>query len=268
MQITRMGASDRRGSLRHTGRMELSEILDTILQYLKVLAWPLIVLVLALVFRGPVVALLQRVKKYSAWGQTVELGEEARELKHDSDAVAEVVTSEATKPASAGDQQPVESAGDASANGKAAAGAQLAPTGTAAQDAVSSLNRLKLFYRLADIDPTDFPTGARRAVARAWKSLSERVDELALLLNLPWSGSKLNDVAIALVNRGLLNKNSALIAFRLTGLHNDLTRVSDADLNVQLVQDFMKSAQNLERIFVRVRDDVSLNGTAHGGSDA
>lgn len=53
--------------------MELQDWLDTVLEYLKVFAWPAVVLTLALVFRRPLIEVLQRLHKAAGFGASVEL---------------------------------------------------------------------------------------------------------------------------------------------------------------------------------------------------
>lgn len=241
--------------------MELSEILEMVLAYLEVLAWPLVVFTLALVYRKPLVTVLQRLKRYSGWGQTVELVEQARDLKEDSEVVLarELTTPEAKVP-SARVVLP-------EANGSPDVGSKPMPErppGKEVRDSHAAL-RQEFFKQIASIDPVKFPTGARRAVSSAWRSLLNTSEALAKRLHLDPGEVSLNALAVALVNRGLISKSSALIAFRLSELYSNIIHSNDRDLNIETVANFTDSAANLESLLAQVLE--SLNDD-RGDSDS
>lgn len=240
--------------------MELPEILDVVLQYLKVLAWPLVVFTLALVYRKPVITLLQRLKKYSGWGQTFELGDEARDLKEDSVvALAQELTTPKNHPANGTRDDPPVAA---------------TPLPTADADPphesedprrkrferISLAARLDLFNAISNDHPAHYHASARRAVKQSWRSLLETADTLARWLKLtPEESANLDEIAFALVNRGLINERTATIAPRLSILHWSITHAEDPDLNLTVVADFVATAANLQEVLNQVLNNLMHN---------
>lgn len=66
------------------------QVAELALEYLKVLAWPMVVFTLALLYRRPLIALLARLRKATGWGATVELADEARQLADESAQIAAI----------------------------------------------------------------------------------------------------------------------------------------------------------------------------------
>lgn len=240
--------------------MELPEILDVVLQYLKVLAWPLVVFTLALVYRKPVITLLQRLKKYSGWGQTVELGDQARDLKEDSAvALAQELAAPKKHPAADTPNDP-----PGAATPPPAAEAE---TTQASEDPrrkkferISLEARLDLFNTISNDNPAHFHANARRAVKQSWRSLLEKADTLARWLKLtPEESANLDEIAFALLNRGLINERTAIIAPRLSILHWSITHAKDPDLNLTVVADFVATAANLQEVLNQVLKNLMHN---------
>lgn len=225
--------------------MELPDILDIVLEYLKVLAWPIVVFTLALVYRRPVITLLQRLKKYSGWGQTVELVDQARDLKEDSEDILEhELTDTEAAPATEATPPPAVDA------------VVTVPPAYVPPRILRTKARNQLLSQIADIDPLNFTTDARRAVSTAWRSLHSTTDTIAKMLKLDPDETGLNAIAVALVNRGLLSKNSALIAFRLAELHHSLLKSRDRDISLDVIANFLETSANLQQILDKILDDL------------
>lgn len=254
--------------------MQLPEILDVILDYLKVLAWPLVVFVLALVYRTPVVTLLQRLKKYSGWGQTVELGDEARELRESSEEMVKeqlhADTAAQPKPSSSTPEE-----------GASADSLQTTPPspGRAAETQPGSSSRPVhswpkvrltdkgpfqptpaahyLLDRLARMSEDDLPTSARRTITKAWFDLVQTSDAIAEHFDLSAAESTLRGVAIALFNRGLITEDTAVLAFRMSRLYAQMQHATEDDLSKVVQFDFVQSATNLRVILSQVLSDLT-----------
>lgn len=238
--------------------MELPEILDIVLQYLKVLAWPLVVFTLALIYRKPVITLLQRLKKYSGWGQTVELGDEARTLKEQSEDVLErqtapTVTEEAPETAPPAADAPTEQPPASDTTPPAEAPHRVWQI-THSREA----KRADLFNKLATLPSTDFRTASHRAISRAWKSLLMTCGALANRLDLAPTSS-LNRVAYVLASRGLVDVETAQIAIRLTELYTELRETEGQGHNIYVISDFVDTAENLQVLLEQVLADLGNN---------
>lgn len=230
----------------HTDLMELQDWLDIVLRYLQVLAWPVVVFILALVYRSPIVMLLQRLKKYSGWGHSVELHDLLREAKDTSAEalVDETTRSEVTQITDEPVQAPATAEQAPGSNGSASMptiAANLFDTQRRRGEAVQAL------------DPANFGPSARVIVNRVWDDLQAVVDRIIEDLNLePAESTSLRNVAVALVNRALINEKTALVAFRIDDLHKTILRVPNFELTSYMVGDFTEAAWNLQQVLEQV----------------
>lgn len=242
--------------------MELADWLDIILQYLKVLAWPLVVFVLALVYRRPVITLLQRLKKYSGWGQTVELGDRARDLSEESlEVLTEATPLEPVSPADPVD--PVDPEGEE----RSQAGAEADST-SQRPDAgrfVSHRGRLNESQRiltsyLGSLDHEHFPRAARRMIDDAWFDMKRMADRIASEVELqPWEAANLTVFAHSLAQRGLINPGASHIAQGLDELRRGIDRADDNELTVYVVRDFVDTAVNFTEALQQTLNAVRLD---------
>lgn len=235
--------------------MELAEWLDIVLQYLKVLAWPLVVLVLALVYRKPVVTLLQRLKKYSGWGQTVELGDLARDLSEESlevlseAAPADAGVRETASPAEprTTDTEPTDPRSYPDSSRHVAFPRRLSPS-----------QRIFTSY-LSSLEPKAYPAAARRMIDDAWAALNSIASQLCTELELPlWETTNLTVLAHSLSRRGLVSPATVNVALGLDELRRGINKADDSELTLYVVRDFIDTAENLSQALQQTLNSVTL----------
>lgn len=236
--------------LGHTDMMDLAAVLDIILQYLKVLAWPLVVLILAIVYRRPIVTLLERLKKYSGWGQTVELGDFARDLNAKSaEVVAEVVTAEPEESTTPTPETPSPPTADPPLRSYL-----VRPT------PVLDDHQRALVNYLSNLDPQRFAPTARDMIERAWSNVNEVANQIRRELDLsPWAAKGLTMFSHALVQMNLISIQTANLAAGLDELHRNIQRADDDDITPYVVSDFVSTAENLQQALTQVRNTITLD---------
>jgi len=79
-------------SVGHTDIMELQDWLDTVLEYLKVIAWPATVIGLLLFFRSEIRKLVGRIRRFKGMGVEADLAEEMSEVAAESEKIPELQT--------------------------------------------------------------------------------------------------------------------------------------------------------------------------------
>lgn len=221
----------------------LIQILEIALEYLKVLAWPIVVFTLALVYRKPLIAVLQRLKKYTGLGQTLILGEQARDIREDSE---ELLHTEST---AAGQAPPQEAATDSDESTPAPTPADAGITPTRPDTRyVPTPAKQALFDQIANNDPVSLPTGARRAISAAWRDLYKTTQAIADWLDLEAKRRNLTGVTTALVERKVLGGDAVTLAFRLTELHDALLHQPDEDFSLEALVNFLQASDNMGKL--------------------
>ncbi|KJL28783.1 hypothetical protein [Microbacterium oxydans] len=72
--------------------MELQDWLDTVLEYLKVIAWPVTVIGLLVFFRSEIRKLVGRIRRFKGMGVEADLAEEMSEVAAESEKIPELQT--------------------------------------------------------------------------------------------------------------------------------------------------------------------------------
>jgi len=75
--------------------MSAMEIAALVLEYLKVVMWPSVVVALALVYRRHLITVLERVRKASGFGASLELADRSLRLAEQSEEIPELAQAEA-----------------------------------------------------------------------------------------------------------------------------------------------------------------------------
>ena len=235
--------------------MELHDWLDIILEYLKVLAWPAIVLTLALIFRRPLIDIFKRLQKASGWGAQLELRQEIREVADDSsttpEAIAETAEAIAETADAAADPSPPE---PAQQPGKK-------PT-TPAGRAIRDIHGRDGKYTQATIKAgraaaeTILASPLKRKEYRArmlitWYELEEVVERLGQHYGLPKGMRRVHTLVRHLSSIGHISQELESVAIRLTMLRDRLEDGAWEDLTPQAAEDFIVAARNIQTALER-----------------
>lgn len=261
--------------------MELQDWLDTVLEYLKVFAWPAVVLTLALVFRAPLIEVLQRLHKAAGFGASVEL---ERTLEQNARSLNEASLPELahTETGSNEPEQPEQS--ESPEQAEPTKRSVRSGTPEAAQgghepldhDAVNPQKQLwspdavRRFWRqqpamaaeLGLIHP-DFRSAFGDAenygrMMLAWAHLEAKAVRLGELIGLSSSSARnLGVLSGKLLDRGLVSHEAAEIARSLQRLRNELVHeVENINISPVLTVDFVETAEKLDRVFENLIDEL------------
>lgn len=245
--------------------MELGEWLDIILQYLKVLAWPLVVFTLAIVYRKPVITLLQRLKKYSGWGQTVELGDRARDLNLESVEVLSETLPPEPEPEPEPETEPGTGTGraDTPATRANVAGPPEAPSLSSYR--IRTLPELDaderiIVHYLGSLDRQHFERAAQDMIENAWIGVERVARQIANEINLEsWATKGLTMFSHGLATRNLISIQTANLAAGLDELHRNIQRASADELTPYVVSDFVSTSERLAQAMQQVLNSITLN---------
>ncbi|MBS0024117.1 hypothetical protein [Microbacterium paraoxydans] len=233
--------------------MELADWLSIVLEYLKVLAWPAMVLTLALIFRRPLIDILVRLQKASGWGAQLELRQEIREAAEDSATTPEAIIEAATEPPIA---PPAEK-----------------PSATE-QSAESSKHKITPRSSLSDVRGRDgWRTDASIEVGRAavealvkrdrdraerravmlirWYELEDVARRLGEKYGLPPHARRVADVASFLATKKHFSPEIESVVERLTDIRERLNDAGREDLTPQAANDFINATNNIRVAFER-----------------
>lgn len=234
--------------------MTLPEILDIILQYIKVLAWPIVVLILVLVYKRPIIGVLARLRKASGPGVALEL--DARELAEDAQEIAAV---EATHVIVTPPAEPDNTLGTADATPKADSPA----TGTSP----ASVQELRARHPEHDLRydtawGTLRPRSANAAIVlSAWSDVVDDATPVARALRLPDGSWSIPHLATVLTQRGYISSSYPTIARRLQSLRNAVA-ASHEPPTEDAVVDFLSTSllirEKLQSALKQIRLDQLL----------
>lgn len=264
--------------------MELQDWLDTVLEYLKVFAWPAVVLTLALVFRGPLVEVLHRLHKAAGFGASVELVE--RSLEQSARSLNEAALPELAQTRAETNEQPerpekpekpeqpksteptsrppqatkpeAPQGGHDPLDGDSAA----SPKQLWTPDAVRRFWRqqparaaeLGLYH--PDVRSSDAENYGRMMLA--WAHLETKAVRLGELIGLSSSSARnLGVLSGKLLDRGLVSHEAAEIARSLQRLRNELAHeVERISISPMLTSDFVETAEKLDTAFAHIIEDL------------
>lgn len=251
--------------------MQLSRLL---LDYLKVIAWPTVVLILALVYKRPIVSVLARLRKASGPGYALEL--DARELAAAA-AIAEAAEESAEVSSGTPDTAVTDTReANVHAPGRPPTHGHSDANGTPAQTATPSTpmpnvhdNEIRAIteHWFKELHKTAFETQRARqadlgAVLQYWQDVvlsASRVAELIGLEEKYWSP---RIVARTLELRGYMSPDYARIAEGLQSLRNKIVHAKE-EVTADVVEDFAATSsiviQQLEKSRRRILLDQQLN---------
>lgn len=263
------------------------DVLRLALDYLKVLVWPAAVLTLALIYKRPLVSVLERLRKASGFGVTVEA--EARELARDVQlsTLLEAVTE-------AGPQQqegalptgpsglprdpvtdPTETKDYRSEAGLGAQDRASSANSDARSDrprgrwikvpkhAFPSFSSEIYASTLGSITSEEEVEESRRSrIDRAWVTLTGMAYVIGKFLDMERSDRSIAEVAKRLSEEGLTTIGTWRIAVRLTRLYSQLATDSDP-LSATVTTDFVLSAENLRARLQTAWDEMPAGEPPH-----
>lgn len=236
--------------------MQLARLL---LDYLKVLAWPVVVLTLVLVYKRPIISVLARLRKATGPGYALEL--DARELVEAAeDADADARTSEPALPDIVGEDAgtaPHEEPPPATTNTPPTP--QPAPTPAAAE--VDSYKPNARWHFTSDYSPgwlaVDAPAAGISKILFAWNEVERRTAEIADMLSLPVNARSTRQVAKHLAARGYLTTANAEIASRLQNLRDRVVHGRE-EVTDETVEAFMSASAIILKQLQRARRRILL----------
>lgn len=229
--------------------MELNDWLDIILEYLKVLAWPVIVFILALLYRRPLIGVLERLRKATGWGATVELERIENEARVLADESSEIV--------SKNEQEQIPAA--------PAEAHQTPEPGLSTDDTVTSAQIIELFDRITNyagsqglqsLQTPPITLIRRFIVEEHWDRLENEAAVVRKLLGLNRNQARfIPSLFSQLVYRGLADRDTEDVALRLHTLRNKIRHADDGDypLSPTATDDFIETTNNLTAILTRIK---------------
>ncbi|MBS0024120.1 hypothetical protein [Microbacterium paraoxydans] len=239
------------------------ELANLLLEYLKVLAWPIAVITLALLYKRPLISVLDRLRKATGWGATLELENEARELADES---AQLEIKEGLVPSSTGDETALDIRG-------ADRGLPSDRTDTAApviardeppMEGDSLTDDLRQVADSAAATPSSPGTrqfrvftsqrSSRWNIIAAWDTLQHTANRLGHLLGLsPNHSRNISALTAHLANQGLVSTDTADLADRLYTLRS---RLRYDDLPPLAIENFVDATQSMTDILEGVIDKL------------
>lgn len=248
--------------------MDLHDWLTVVLEYLKVLSWPAIVLTLALIFRRPLVDILVRLQKASGWGAQLELRQGIREAAEDAETTPEAIT-EATTTAPPTDAPPE---GETDAGQPAAETPKHTnPPGRTLPDVRGRDGK----YVQASIEAgraaveamvgRDRNRSERRAsMLISWFELAQVAERLGEKYGLPPHARRVADVAKFLAAKNHFSPEIESVVERLTDIRERLNDAGRDDLTPQATKDFINATDTIRAAFER--DEQRYFPTIDGGT--
>lgn len=243
---------------------------DLLLEYLKVIAWPLTVLALALLYKRPLIGMLGRLRKASGWGATVELENEARELADESAEIAGKTSEDQAEP-SAADEPEQQTTQEATAPPEISSGADIQhalATAEALRQTVNALERAHEALVEHDRERTlqqrrpvfsDARTG-RFVMNARWEELVKEAMAVGQHLGISRNQSRFIPALFQeLVRRGLAAPETEDVAARLHNLRTMIRHSEDGieHLSPTAIEDFIDTTTNLTTILRTVRQRLN-----------
>lgn len=241
--------------------MELARLL---LDFLKVLAWPSVVLILVLVYKRPIIGVLSRLRKATGPGVALEL--DARELAQDAQEVAAVEASTAPAVTKA---PPSPGEGDTPDDEKGPAPAiedtEPAPQPDSAPPSFEALYQsLRSRHPEYDLhyDPawnTTRPTNSNAAIIlSAWADVVDDAGQVAKVLHVPngeWSVPVITNI---LTELGYVPSAYQMIVRRLQSLRNKVG-ASQEPPTEDVVVDFLSTSLIVREQLQKARRRATLD---------
>lgn len=243
--------------------MGLQDWLDTVLEYLKVFAWPAVVLTLALIYRKPLIGVLKRLHKATGFGATVEL----ERLEDDARALNEAELPELMPAEGVGaaiedeelevPQRATDEPADATSEFKRVWGAPAIRRFWATNPETAA--QLGIAYP-HDRDSRALSRDAENygRMMLAWARLETKAVKLGELLGVPTGPARnLGVLSGKLLDGGHISHEAAEIARSLQRLRNELVHeVENISISSSLTADFVGTAEKLDRLFDQVIDEL------------
>ena len=233
--------------------MELRDWLDIVLEYLKVLAWPLAVAVLAFAFRNPITEALSRLEEASGLGAKARFFQRtASKLAEESELIAEELA-ENPEVADAPERPiPTEKP---TVETRSPQASETSDDKDAIQAAISNELWLKQMNDLLSRGATTAGLTrrqlARARITTAWIDLNRVVRRLNRRVGL-YEFATLSQLTRRLVGNGYMNKESADVAYRLAKLFENSQANDDQFVTPQIAADFETTAKNVKDALLQV----------------
>lgn len=223
--------------------MELHDLLDVILEYLKVLAWPAIVLTLALIFRRPIIDILERIQEASGWGAKFKLRQQIREVADDAETTPEAITvSDATLETAPPATSPADP--PATAPGQPADNADPTDFTSASVDTQHALINEMMRQMLAH----DRTRSEQRALIRmSWYGLEKVARRIGPRYGVALGEHQVTRVVKRLAAKKRISPELESVATRLEDVFETLRKGGFEGLTPQAANDFVSAADNIRR---------------------
>lgn len=225
----------------------VGKVATLVLEYLKVVAWPIVVLILAFAFKGTIVDVLSRIREASGFGakfvMTQRLEHEARELNEklvpelDQDRTAQ-------SPADEGAERTVDDA----------TGEPAEPSGEAPAPLNTSPRKARV-YGISMPSDINVSTGGQAQnfwiMMAAWSELEETALRVGRLLQLaPGVSRNLGVLGRQLLDRGLISAEAFDLGVRLQQLRNRMAHdLNNFVFTDWMASDFAATARKLAKIY-------------------
>lgn len=248
--------------LAKTGFEVFMQLAQLLLDYLKVLAWPIAVLILALVYKRPIIGVLARLRKATGPGVALEL--DARELVQDARQIATVDAS-TIHIASASPSADVPDTAEAPADPVDDAASSPAPP-----DRAPLVDDYDYLRSRRAADSLRYDTGRDAILPRnpnaaiivaAWADVVDDAGQVAKVLHVPDGGWSVPVITNMLTERGYINSSFEAIVRRLQNLRNDAA-ASPEPPTEEVVVDFLATCmlvrEQLQKAFRRAAFDQQI----------
>ncbi|WP_146114327.1 hypothetical protein [Microbacterium sp. MYb72] len=224
-----------------------------LLEYLKVVAWPLVVIVLAFAYKRTIVDVLSRIREASGFGGKVVL---TQRLEHDARELNEKPVPEleqdAADPSAQGEDDPGTVRDDSD---------DIPAASNVPASATAPSRKLRIYHVNASGDASGSAAGEAVNywnMMNAWSRLERTAARLGQRLGFsPGPAQNLGFLGGQLLERGLISSEAFELGVRLQELRNRM--VHDLDrfvLTDWLAQDFADTAGKLIRIYEDVIDTL------------
>lgn len=219
--------------------LTLSEVLSMVLEYVKVLAWPITVAVAVWIFRHPVTNLLTRLTEFSAFGVKSSFDDQARFNAQQAEAIREAVED-------AGDQRHIESesTSDADLDERSDTANQHVPVGSKE----ATLARPNPSRTLGEQDPSILGVFVARwnRLVRVEEQVLERLEQSEGESGQYRRVADLVRTFTTLANRGYVPTEAVEVARRTQRLRNEVVH-GYTNLSLEALDDVLSGIASLEQ---------------------
>lgn len=224
--------------------MDLRDWLEIVLEYLKVLAWPIVVTAMLLVFRRTIADFLKRVVKVEGAGISAELteGAEAKARSLSRAPVAELMST----PASGSLRDPIATAAPAAPPDPPSPG-----TGRALTQEEYERDSNDFLHRHSRKWEEAYATDRVNA---AWTSLVEKASELGRAMGMAWDDAQdITRVSNRLLASQRIGAETGDLIDELVKLHKSVTQDPRIQMTDAFAMNFVQTAEKISGLFDQLR---------------